>query len=522
MSIYKELSCIIGKTLWVPIIIILFSVNLSLAEVSISDPLWDWKYDAIERLALAFGERTVSNTRPVSRLEMAGMVLRISVRAGDSRTDDDYLKILLKRLEDDLKEEIKGINDGTTGALEIKPFRWARVKAVHTDTPLRLENDYGFNGGKLSLRGEVSTSGKWDVVAYDIRPEYNLYRDDTNEDKVDLHSGYVVAWLKNFEIEMGKDALWWGPGRHGNWVLTNNAPAFELIKLSNAVTTVPPWPLSSMGDTKLTAFLGRLSEQRISYLDGGMMVEEYKRPMFAGVRLDFSPSRYFEIGAAQTIQFIDRGGRGYSFGYLRDTFLPTYNENETEDKTGPVANRVQAFDVTLNLDGRHDFMKALSLRGMKFYWTWGGETMVKETNGLPATCFTGNLFGLYLDTGRTEIRSEYAANFDAGASWYDHYQFTEGYRNEGFVLGHPQEAGNAKDIFISISHAVTDTVVATVHFDGKEWRTGGAISRENDYGVSVDVFGKKGQRFGVSYEYRGGEASGNGNNLLAVEAVQRF
>lgn len=507
-------------------LVLTLSSSLAFAGVSTSDPLWDWKYDAIERLSLAFGERTVSNTRPMSRLEMADMVLRISAKGDEHGSDGDYFKVLLRRLEEDLKEEINVINDGTVKKLKIKPLRWVRAKVVHTDSPLQLENDYGFKSDKLSMRGEVSTSGTWSSLGYEIRPEYNFIHGETDTSQFDLHSGYIVLWLKNLEVEVGKDSLLWGPGRRGNWVLTNNAPAFELIKVSNAVTTVPFWPLGFMGDTKFVAFLGRISEQTESYKINAATVKERKKPLLAGGRLDFSPSKYLELGVAQTIEFIDRDGRGYSYDYLRDTLLPTYNDNEEEANSGPVANRVTAFDITLNVGGDHGFMKKAGLKGMKAYWTWGGETMVSQTNGLPATCFTGDLFGLYLDGGRTEFRAEYASNFDAGASWYDHYQFTEGYRNEGFVLGHPQGAGNRKDTFISVSHAVTDNIGTTAHFDGKEWNNwnygGNQVFRENDFGLSVAAFGKRGEKVGISYEYRDGEDPQNINQIWMLEVVQKF
>ena len=501
----------------------MLSVSPSFAGVSISDPLWDWKYDAIERLSLAFGENTVSNTRPYSRFEMAAMVLRISARAGELGSDGDYLKAILSRLEEDLKEEIKGINEGNVEGLKIKPLRWVRAKTVHTDSPVQLENDYGFKGGKLSIRAEASTSGTWDFIGYEIRPEYNLYRDDTNEDKLDLHSGYIVAWLNNIEIEVGKDSMWWGPGRRGNWVLTNNAPAFELIKVSNAVTTIPPGFLKYLGDTKFTVFLGKISEQAVSYIDNGVTVTEKKKPLFAGFRLDIAPSRYIELGASQGIEFIDRRGGGYSFDYISKTFIPTYGSNEDEATSGPVANRVTAFDVSLNIGGDHNFMKELGLKGMKVYWTWGGETMVTdELTKLPRTCFTSNLFGLYLDNGRTELSMEYSSSFDAKVSWYDHYQFTEGYRNEGFVLGHPQGAGNKKDIFLSITHPLTDSIVPRLHFERKDWHSGdNQVPMENDFGLSVDLFGKRGEKIGISYEYRDSDSYAS-NNIWMLDMQYRF
>lgn len=272
-----------------------FSLALTLAllltstpassDVSTSDPLWDWKYDAIERLSLALGERTVSNTRPMSRLEMAGKVLSMAPKADE--IGDGYLKALMKRLEDDLREEIEGINRRTTGDLKIRPLRWVRIKAVHSDEPFQLENDYGFKAGDVSVRGEASTSGIWGIAGYELRPQYNLFRDEEEAYELDLHSGYLVLWFKNLEVKVGKDAVWWGPGRHGNWVLTNNAPAFEMIKFSNAITATPPGILKFLGDTKFTVFLGRLSEQTVTYIDNAMTITEEKNLCWPGSGLTF-------------------------------------------------------------------------------------------------------------------------------------------------------------------------------------------------------------------------------------------
>lgn len=500
----------------------LTSASASFGEVTTSDPLWDWKYDAIERLTLAFGERTVSNTRPYSRLEMADMVLRLAVNA---EAENDYYRVLLKRLEEDLKEEIKSINERTTEDLKIKPLRWVRAKAVHSDDPFQLENDYGFKAGDLSIRGELSTSGTWGFLGYEIRPEYNMLRDNEagDEDEIDLHSGYLVLWLKNLEIKVGKDALWWGPGRHGAWGLTNNAPAFELLKISNAVAATPPGFLSFMGDTKFTVFLGRLDRQRVRYIDDGETVTKNKRPMFSGIRLDFAPSSFLEMGFSQNIQFTDRG-KGYSSSYVRDLLLPSHESNEVEAESGPVANRVSSLDLSINLNRNTPVLNAVHLEGMRLYWMVGGETMNSGGNSLNFPWFanTGNIFGLYIDSGKTDFRVEYATNYDASASWYDHYQFRDGYRNDGFILGHPHMGGNSKDLFLSLSHPFSDNVVTTIHFDGREQRTGGPVFREDAYGASIDAFLRRGGKIGMSYEYRDSDNPQDINHVWAVEGVYKF
>ena len=145
-----------------------------------------------------------------------------------------------------------------------------------------------------------------------------------------------------------------------------------------------------------------------------------------------------------------------------------------------------------------------------------------ERTKLPQTCFTSNLFGLYLDNGRTELSMEYSSSFDSKVSWYDHYQFTEGYRNEGFVLGHPQGAGNRKDMYLSISHPLTDNIVPRLHFERKDWRSGGSqIPVENDFGLSVDLFGKRGEKIGISYEYRDSDSNAS-NSIWMLDMLYRF
>lgn len=464
----------------------------------------------------------MSNTRPMSRLEMAGMVLRFSAKPGESGRGGDYLKALLNRLEYDLKDEIESINNKTIGDMKIRPLRWVRAKAVHSDDPFQLENDYGFQAGEFSLRGELSTSGTFGFIGYELRPQFNIYRDSQNDDQADLHSGYLVIWLKNLEIEVGKDSLWWGPGRHGSWLLTNNAPAFELIKLSNAVTTVPPGPLKFLGDTKLTAFLGRLSEQEISYINNSVRVTEEKNPLFAGFRLDFSPSRYIEIGGAQTIEFIDRGGRGYTLDYIRRTFIASWENNEEEGTSGPVANRITSADLTIKIDGQHDFMKYAGLEGMKIYWEVGGETMARDsTTKIPRFSNTSNIFGLYLDTGKTDFRAEYASTYDAPTPWYKHYQFTEeGYRNKGFILGHHM-GGHSRDTFLSLSHPLSDSMATTLSFEREEHKDG-PVFKEDAYGFSIDAFSKRGGKVTISYEYRDGDNSESINQVWAAEGLYRF
>lgn len=510
MSHFKALCLTLALTL---------SSTLVFAEVSISDPLWDWKYDAIERLSLALGKKGISNTRPFSRAEMAAIVLRFSSGANDMGTESDYLAGVLNRLKDDLSEEIEDINNQTTSDWKIKPTRWIRATVAHSNFPTQIENNYGFKSGNISARGEASTSGTWGSIGYELRPQYNLYRDKENDDRFDLHSGYLVVWLKNVEIEVGKDSMWWGPGRHGAWLITNNSPAFDLIKISNAKTTIPPWPLKFMGDTRFTAFLGRISEQNISYKDNGTQVQERREPLFGGFRLNFSPSRYVEFGASQAVQFINRRGQTYSFDNLRKTFIPSWEDNEAEAADGPLANRITSTDLTINIGQDHNFMRSLGLKGLKVYWEQGGETLgksnIKDDSKIPQVTNVSNLYGVYADTGKADFRVEYAFNYDAKGAWYNHYQFTEGYKNDGFYIGH----NHSQSLFLNVSRPLADNAITSIYFERgqQNW----SLPWEDTVGLSVDAFIGKKSKVKASYEYMDSEGN-TSNNILILDLLYRF
>ena len=142
---------------------------------------------------------------------------------------------------------------------------------------------------------------------------------------------------------------------------------------------------------------------------------------------------------------------------------------------------------------------------------------------LPSTSDTANLFGLYLDNGRTELNLEYSDSFESRAYWYDnHYQFKGGYRNEGFVLGHPDGTGKRRALFLGITHPITDSIVPSLYFVHKAWRSeSDQLFRENDLGLSVDLFGKRGEKLAISYENRVAEGS-DVNNILILDMLYRF
>lgn len=520
------------------IIFLLFSAGYltsGFCGVSTSDPLWDWKYDAIERLSIALGERAVTNTRPFSRLEMARQTIALSKKAKISGKNGWYFKGLLARLERGLEEEIAEIEKGAIKGFKARPLRWVRLKTVIGDGPIKLENDYGFRADKTSSRLELSTSGRWNNIGYELRPQYN-YLSGSGEDGgygAGIHSGYMVAWLGNTEIEIGKDAMWWGPGRYGSWLMTDNAPAFELIKISNAQSGVFPWLLKYLGATRFTAFLGRISKQTVEYKNGDasafVEISENASPYMAGTRLDFSPSAFLELAASTTSVFISRKGDNFSLEDIGQVILPTDSANKEEAYKGPVASRIASVEATLKAGGERAFMKFLGLEGLKLYAEYGGEDIRLSPNSFQLED-QATQYGLYLDTGTADLLIEYADNYSSARHrWYGHYQFQDGYRNEGFVLGHnmgncnsQKYRCNSRDIFIKLSFPFKENLKTSVYHDRRKINPAPDETFAGNYtGVSLEAFTKSYGLLKLSYEYRQGYNAAT-NNLLALEVFYDY
>jgi len=50
------------------------------------------------------------------------------------------------------------------------------------------------------------------------------YAEDGGSINLQLHKGYVKLNIFNFEVEVGRDSLWWGPVITPALLMSNNAP----------------------------------------------------------------------------------------------------------------------------------------------------------------------------------------------------------------------------------------------------------------------------------------------------------
>jgi len=274
-----------------------------------------------------------------------------------------------------------------------------------------------------------------------------------------LQETYIKSSIDNIEVEIGRDSMWWGPGRHGSLLLSNNPPPFNMLKISNMRPFRLKGPAGRLGIWDVTAFIARLEDER-----------DFPGARLFGLRVGISPSSSIEINLTRTLIF---GGKGRPsldpLDYLKVFFAVG------ENKPGKLDN-----DQLAGGDFRITLTPPLSMAGgAMLYGQIIGED---EAGGLPSNygVLGGALVTDLLNTGWMDIRLEYANDHLVAddALWYGHGLYTSGYTYHHRLIGYPMggfeddffkngvfRGSAAWDFFIeSVLHGWDDTEI-TLSYD---------------------------------------------------------
>jgi hypothetical protein len=223
-------------------------------------------------------------------------------------------------------------------------------------------------------------------------------------------------------LQIGKLTTWYGPGRRGALIYTNNAQPYPGIRLHNPVPIPVPGLFSFLGNVQYDWFFARLSGSD----------RPINNTILSGIRLAARPSRFFELGASRAIQY---GGDG------QDDSLSTYwkiltGQRESEGNT-PTGNSLASLDASIHLPFR--------VQPFEIYGEWGGEDQSR------AFVYTRHawLAGVFLPSigpiREADFRAEYGTTLTNEPNvWYQHADYPHEYR--GQILGHPMGT-DAKDLF---------------------------------------------------------------------------
>lgn len=415
-------------------------------------PLDSWIYPAIERvMALSYLQSSLVGMRPLTRLEAARLLREASLQANL----DDLPTVagqLLQRLQTEFREELEEGSGGVSARLLrnvelIASYRDGDDSMMSGTDGRQFALDYNnfgrsrADGGNLEFNAQIEAR-LFDRLLLTWRPEL-AQREDDGSSFATLAAMAAVS-CKGVEFSVGRQSLWWGQGRHGSLLLTNNAQPLDMLRLTNPSPLQLPWLLKHLGPFRFDLFVSRLDEDRI-----------VSKPYFGGMRFNIKPSRYFELGASRTVMF---GGDGRPQVDAGDflTIVGGENLSGAED----TSNSIAGVDALINVP---------HLWGMQIYGELYGED---EAGGLPAK--NSWLAGVYLPqiepSGRLSLRVEYADTtqlFGGNPVLYRHGIYQSGYIYDDQILGH-HTGSDATDLFMQLRVDYSERLSLRIGLDYEE------------------------------------------------------
>lgn len=484
-------------TRWWPLtltgLFLLLVVPCGYGAVAVNLPLDDPAYPLLEKLVSS--HLTFANAltvKPITRLYAAHLIAEaIAQRQRELETAqrqapflDDVLEYLTSRFKRELQEIGFLYRPRRPGPVFLAPLVELKLDTVGAvnqfvqrdrsgQTP-NLQGVFGLNegfsyGDDLTVRARaVSWVTLWEHVAAYLESDVSVRSDPLLGDTFEagLHKGYFKASYVNLELAFGRDTLWWGPASQGDLVVSNNAPPFEMVKLSTPQPFRLPGLYRDLGEWQVAYFLARLEAQR-----------DFAHALLSGLRVTFQPAALVTFGVTNAFQAFGSGGVQLStLDYLKHLFVPTL------DAAGRSVNGLVAYDVVLSLP----FIRAMPLlEGVQVYWQRGQD----NTKNVRGVLGGGNILGGVLDGGRWDLRFEFVETRDAGPVWYTHPTYSSGFAFKQFIIGHPI-GGAAQGFFGRATWYLTPT--AWIAADG----------RHEQYGFDTQLARTTQQRFGLEASYQ--------------------
>lgn len=347
----------------------------------------------------------LANTRPYDmRAVRAAIDNAPRTGFGDSQTDDSLAQWVALYAKD------TAVLRGTAS------LSWAERSTVP-----------GNNGGTRVPEGGsagVSAFGRYEPFSWlSANVKGSFLFEEGGDRRSRLEESSVEFGHKYISLQAGKITTWYGPGRGGALIFTNNAQPYPGVRLHNPVPIPVPWIFSFLGNAQYDWFLARLDN-----VDGSI-----RNSLLTGMRLALRPSRYLEFGASRTFHY---GGDG------KDESLSTYWDILTGNRESagntPKGNSLASIDAELHLPFR--------LQPLSLYVEWGGE----DTSQLFVFTRHGWLGGVFLPSigsiQNADLRIEYGTTrSNLAGVWYQHSQYPHQYR--GQILGHPMGT-DARDLWL--------------------------------------------------------------------------
>lgn len=288
-------------------------------------PLDGWFYRAFDRLAaLGYVQTGFAGMRPWTRMECARLVGEAEQRLQEQALESGEAVRLYRALAQEFALEIARLDGGRNIGAEVESI-YARFTGI-SGAPLSdgyhfgqtITNDYGrpYAEGLNTVTG-LSARAEAGPLAFYVRGEHQhapalapvldnvraaIAANDnipllpaappSDRNQFRLLDSYVGLGFRGFQISAGRQSLWWGPGRGGPLLLSDNAEPVEMVRISRAFPEKLPGPLSWLGPIRSEFFFGKLEGHQFP-----------PRPFIHGQKLSFKPTPNLELGFSRTVIF---------------------------------------------------------------------------------------------------------------------------------------------------------------------------------------------------------------------------
>ncbi len=334
----------------------------------------------------------------------------------------------------------------------LAPLEDTRLRLVYVDEHIRFENDRGRDYSKglnlfLSNRSSARLFNRFLITA---EPEFSFHENGRNQSQSDdeafnLRFKELTGAMRFGPAEwtVGRTPLWWGPGRHGSLLLSNNARPFDLVKVGSAGPQLLPGFLEHLGFIQGEVFVARLDSAR-----------SVKRPYLAGMRVSSRILPWLELGANRTAQF---GGGDRSV--TRSTLWEVATAQTENDQDDP-GNQIGSIDVRI--------IVPWETQPFELYSEIGGEDEAGAFFSKRAY-----LAGLYLprigSLDWLELNIEFATTEVSGEPrlWYTNRNYPDGYTFHDQVIGHHMGT-DALDIYFELRMKPVEDWSFLISYDYEE------------------------------------------------------
>lgn len=395
-------------------------------------PTTDGVYADLDRLAaLGLIDDMVTGQRPYSEREISRLLTEASGNVDREPRARDWAEAAIARDEARLAlPRVRALEKAAAAATALdSPFREIPADAngsvdasINPLVAYAQGRPYAGRGGTFSVETRHSALLGRHAAAW-LEPRVTAFAGSadgpggTTAAQLRVQSGGADFLFGNLGIDVGRDHAIFAQAPTGGIELSNNAPAFDAVQITNERPARLPGFLSGMGLMKGTGFVADLSAHTA-----------HPHSLLIAYKVDALITRRFEFGFQVEDEMGGRGAPRASFIDRIMDLVPPIDAFRTGSDF-QFSNKMAGIDFHLRLprfdgfelyaDGAVDDMDARRFKSS--FFNDGGIV-------------SGFAFSCLVNCGHTTVRAEY---HQTGIRYYTHLQFPDGFASNHTLWGDP-------------------------------------------------------------------------------------